>query len=1366
MDINQIKDQATQKGLDLLSSIRQSLGLGNTPQPQPVSLQTQSYLNTLNPIKPTFTPIQTQIQTAGQIPSPAPSVIAPTLLPKTEVSQIPTLPSLPQFQPPEPQFNLGTVLAPTLGMKVQSLPTPGYAQNDPVYRLVKDVIGNPASYYKGKIETPLSESWNNVKDLWNNPNQFVEKPVDSLLKSIGVVGTVPYILTESLVIPPYESFKLSLRNAITGQKPTVDELKNLSTNNPGIPLGDALNINADKNPNLYQATRVIDFIPHIVNVEFGGGGTQTLASIKKLGKTSEEINKDINTAKNIEEGIAQFEQKTGEVVTPEVKNIIQEAVKNPNTLIDEAKKVSGEVPKVTNEILPKAITPVEKLGTVIENNPTLQKNIADLTPKLERSFAKGTFALSDKVSKQVKQILKENLDNYTPITMTEEMDKARNVIQNMDYYQALDAINKASNPKDITYLGNALMEKLGQAKDAVKQADVALLISQKATEFGQAIQALSFWSKLSPEGSKLWFAKEVDKYNQLNDLTKGMKGYVELNASDLNAISKQAEKIAGITDPYEKQFQTALMAKIVADKIPSSFGQKLTSYQTIAQLLNGKTISRNLFGNLMFAVSEAVANGLAIPIDILASKLTGQQRQVANLAPKSFAKGFAQGLYKGAREAWYGIKTEGNILKAGEETAGLTNIQPTAFKSKVGQFFLRALQMTNSTVDKAFFEAHAMSTLEGLMNARGLTQPTEDILERAKYLAEYRTFNDQTRLGKGLGGIKRELNKIAGTPDGRYGLGEQVLKYVKVPSSIFMKNIDYTPLNFVRAVMTMAEPLIGKAKGKNIPFNQQEFAYAVSRAMVGSGIWNTGYHLGKLGIITPKTPDNKKIADLQSATGIQQYSINTDALRRYVLSGFNPNMAKAQPGDNLASYDWAQPLSTNMVMGANWSQTEQRKKNSSLQDKLVSAFGTGILSYASGAQALADQPLLTGVKNLFSAKDLFTGLLNIVSGTPASFVPTLFGQMAQYIDGTKRETFSNNPIDTAKNLVLNKIPYLSTQLPAKYDIVGKPMERYTPNNKTMFNVFLNPTVIDQVENNPNLNEVMRLYESTGETSQIPSIVPVTIKVNGIDTKIEGQQKSDYQKELGQKSDEIIKKILSTQEYYQLPDTDKAKVIAGALSDYNSAIKIQMFGDNPKTISNDVQTLLDNNPDNYVFRNVNQRVLAVPGEERKPIIEQLLNVVKGGNNERITQYIRDNKITQSELASVVNKVKQQAIFEKQAPELQKYNGFSNTQLEELKKTNPTLAPEISKYQAITQVSNSIAKSQYAGLNAFTIKKPKKISVSKSKLAGGKKLKLTVPKPKISGLKSLAKGTGNKLKPKLSKSSLAKVTIKKQKPIKLA
>ncbi|MCK9355142.1 MAG: hypothetical protein M0P59_13440 [Gallionella sp.] len=783
--------------------------------------------------------------------------------------------------------------------------------------------------------------------------------------------------------------------------------------------------------------------------------------------------------------------------------------------------------------------------------PGVQQSVAqNMVGSLDGSIPQGKIRGFAQTVIDTKGIPKDILDfaktqTYEPLKNAQVLKTVSKIIKQGDS----QAISFAKT--DETVHGNAtamvMLKKLIDKGRIDEANDLIAAVSPRFTKQGQEIQILSQFSRLKPEGAIRWAQSLIDKANKANPRLK-----LALTPQNTENIVNRAKVLQGLPDgSREKIVATAELVRDIHGVIPPSLGQRIATIQTMAQLLNPKTLVRNIGGNTIFGGLENVSDVVGTGIDRGVSLFTGQRSKVLpSLGTQG--KGFIKGLKEGATDALKGIDTSGGVATQfdlpGRTFTGKYN--PLTYLEKTMNVALRA-------PDRAAFKAAHDGSLNNQMRAAGVSTPTPAMLETAFADGLYRTFQDNSTLAQIFTGAKKLMNK-AGTPDGKFGLGDFVLKYPKTPANLLSRGLDYSPVGFLKGLYQGVRPLI-----TGHPFEQKTFVEALSRGMVGSGVMGAGYMLAKNGILSGRPSKDYDIAASQREQGSGPFRINVDALKRYFLNG-QPQTPQA--GDQLVSFDWAQPGSLPLAMGANM------QINPKGQDQ----FSAAIEQLDAGASTLTQQSLFTGVTNL--TKDIsqygpVRAGMNAVLGAPSGFVPTLSNQIVQATDNTSRETYDPSVIKQSLNKATAKIPGLEQNLPAKIGVLGQPSERYQGGSNNIFNVFFNPAFVSKISANPSAKEVLDIYNRSGETQQAPRLVDKRITVNGQNMVLTPEQLGKYQTYVGQRADQAIQTVMNDPIYQKASDDEKAKFIGNILSDINSAAKIEIFGNQPKTTSKSIKGII-------------------------------------------------------------------------------------------------------------------------------------------------------------------------------------------------
>lgn len=761
-----------------------------------------------------------------------------------------------------------------------------------------------------------------------------------------------------------------------------------------------------------------------------------------------------------------------------------------------------------------------------------------------------TVQESPRTAPEVKEGVK---GTYEPISNQATLEMAQEIIGK----DPEKASRMAKGNQPATALSNAVgtllidkAQKEGRFEDAI---DIVETMAKKATTQGQAIQALSIYNRLSPEGILRFAQRVIDQANTARpDLN------LKLTPDVAREFVSAAEQIKNLPEGKPKIMATAKLLGRIREQVPPTFWQKVAAIQTMGQLLNPKTIIRNLGGNAGFAALENVSDVVGTGIDTAVGLVTGKRtKTLPSLSTQ--ARGFAQGAKEGTADALTHVDTGPNATQF-DLPKGRVFKDGFLGKAETG------LNLALRAPDRAAYQAAYDESMRNQMEAAGAKEPTEAMKETANHDALYKTFQDTNAISRVFVGIKKALNHI-GNKD--FGLGDFVVKYPKTPANILARGIDYSPAGFVKVAFELSKPLFGK------PFDQKAFVESTSRAMVGStALVGTGAILHRLGIITGKREKDNDIANVQHETGLGEYRINTSALKRFITSGFSPDAARIQEGDTLVSYDWFQPAAIGLSIGANIDENKGIKPGSAL--------GSIASSIGQGAQTLADQPLVQGIKKAAGSGSIVAGMGEIAKGAPASFAPTLINQVRMLFDNTSREVKDSNPFKEAANLVQTKVPGLANKLPPKVGPFGENREIFQKGTNSILNVFLNPAFVSKYAPTPEAQMVLDIYKNTGLTSQAPKTVGDTEVVNGMKQQLTAKQREELQRFIGRKTKTEFNRLAENRYFMSLPDEEKAKKLGTLITNIGLLAKEQILGDRPRSFGDFKRRALSSQAGRYSY----------------------------------------------------------------------------------------------------------------------------------------------------------------------------------------
>ena len=671
---------------------------------------------------------------------------------------------------------------------------------------------------------------------------------------------------------------------------------------------------------------------------------------------------------------------------------------------------------------------------------------------------------------------------------------------------------------------NKRIEKLKDSRDRLKVLEKTLRRLQGQGEVKTNVEKVYDKYKIDymPEWQREYASEVLDTLDRIDskeDLVNlimrqsGMRG------------TKQGERLrnqlmkSDIEINKDRAWRQVLRMAQDAEHTPVS--KKLSTWRIQAMLMGVPTWTRNIISNTAFGAVDAAANNLAVVFDALAKPFTGR-RTVA--FDRSFGFG---GMKEGAnafRESNIDIKLD---IQQGDSKYGLGRKQ--VFKSKPLSAIERGMGYVLQSTD-AFAEAMAESTtekrLKALRDKKLVDFTDEEIAKFAKDESLYRTFKDDNAFVQALTGIKRNMNKLGVE---NFGLGDIVAPFVQVPGNIVMRGIEYSPLGYLKALTA-----IGEAKKTGIDgATQRKAALALGRATTGTGLIATAVYLAALGILNSadddKDDENKKETSLWQAMGRKGTTINLSALKR-VIKG---ETGKLQDGDATIAFEWFQPISTMLAMGA------------AINESLGKGVGDiSSLVFAKTWDEILEAPVFQGINTLLGSdyKSFGEKAVTLAVDGLTSFLPRQVSQLAQFADTKQRSVYTESNIwEKSKNRVMYSIPGLRQMLPEKVNQMGEAAANTTGNRAfDFFNSFLNPGRVTTYREDP----VAKALLDLGDASIIPDNITSwkNKKISGVVTSLYGKDLEDYKKTYGQEVYAAYKEVMDTEAYKNADSNAKISML--------------------------------------------------------------------------------------------------------------------------------------------------------------------------------------------------------------------------------
>lgn len=789
--------------------------------------------------------------------------------------------------------------------------------------------------------------------------------------------------------------------------------------------------------------------------------------------------------------------------------------------------------------------------------------------------------------------------------------------------------------------------RTGNYDEAVEWAH---LIQEQGTGAGQFIHAFAKYTR-SPEGVLVRAAETLDEagvapkqrdelLDRIADFTKTL-GAIE--TGDKNAmiqlILDQAEqrntKVSKITlrnlglQKFEYLYDAALnqMDQIAKDYVKPSVGKKISTYQTIAHLLNLRTGLRNIGSNQIFDLVDSAANNISLLPDVIFGAFTGR-RTVGfekSWASKAKRSGAREGLRRSWIEASLDIDPDAANSRDKYGTARRTWKMTGNKGAQAMSTLEKAMGFELNVTDEFHKGSVTAETLESLARAveRGdITQEEAEMWAREEAL--YRSFQDDTFVGIFLGNLKNLFNTIGVGKSGKklgkanikeFGLGDLVQKYTQVPGALITRTLEFSPVGYLKALYNTAQfvkatrtekakisaaeeaQMLADEDGSHKQRNrrareafraknaaedarveankrQRVAALAFGRAITGTGLIMLFTMLAGKGIL--RRADDEDDADakaLKAAEGISGTQLNVSALGRWI-EGESPEW---QTGDDLMSVEFLEPLNALMTIGA---LVAKDNVDASFWEKVGNYGGDSMEALY---QSILEIPTMQTIQTVQStvqyhdedgALSLWAEIpFEIARGSVTGFIPSPIRQAAQASDEVYRETYGDKNIwHQTKSSVQNSMPGARNQLDPKLDNFGQ-AKKLESTARNVLNAFVNPGSLRTYRQSTVSKELDRVYAATDDANiypdrNAPYTTSYTQDGKKKDFKLTADERQAYQRSRGQTTYRLMQDVMNDPVYKHLSAEDRGEVLTQVKGYSNYVAKKEFLSAHGESYSDD------------------------------------------------------------------------------------------------------------------------------------------------------------------------------------------------------
>lgn len=778
--------------------------------------------------------------------------------------------------------------------------------------------------------------------------------------------------------------------------------------------------------------------------------------------------------------------------------------------------------------LPKKSSENEKISQTVRTVLEAKATPEEMVPDIE------TLALEGKYSYEV----------YSDKAAIADADGE---IKRVGWAQALtdwkSAMKSGNVSKKNTAMGWALYNNAANSGDTETALDVLSDMVQHQRSAAQALQATRILKQLSPE-TQLYQAQRsiAILQTQLNE------EYGDDKAPKLKIDQTLAEQFMKAADQAERDAVLANIYRDIGKQMPSRFKDKWNAWRYLAMLGNVRTHVRNIFGNAFFmpvvAAKDVVATGIEKAVYRLSGgKMERSKEFVTGKGGKALLEAAAQDYAKVADVAMGGGKYSdfANANKYIEEGRVIFKIvKPLEAARKANS---RALDREDAWFSKPHY-AYAMAQY---CKANGITAEMiakggDKVVKAREYAikeAQKATYRDTNAFSQAISELGRMgRNSKNGAKRTIATVMEGILPFRKTPANILARGVEYSPIGLLNG---FKQAIFDVQKGTK---TAAEAIDAISAGLTGTGLLALGLFWAAQGVVRGHGDDDDKKNDFMELAGHQAYALEL-------------------PNGTSVTLDWLAPECLPFFVGVNlWELTDGGDKPATMADWLtaISQVSEPMLEM-SCLQSLNDVFDSVGYASSNGLPGLPTALVNAATSYVSQGIPTILGQAERTGEGLRYTTFTSknskltNNVQYALGRASAKIPIWDYSQIPYIDAWGR-TESTGEVGTRAFNNFLNPAYTSTVDMSAMEEELLRLYEDTGE-SVLPRRASKYFNVDKKRVDLTGEQYVTYAQKKGSEAYKWLTELTQNATYRSMSDEEKADCIARIYSAANEVAKAEV-----------------------------------------------------------------------------------------------------------------------------------------------------------------------------------------------------------------
>ncbi len=484
-----------------------------------------------------------------------------------------------------------------------------------------------------------------------------------------------------------------------------------------------------------------------------------------------------------------------------------------------------------------------------------------------------------------------------------------------------------------------------------------------------------------------------------------------LSDADLKTLVDMSTRIQQLEkDPVAQADAMDELYDFLAAKMSVNMLDRLQAWRKFGMLANVKTHGRNLGSNLAYGGIRKMDDALSMALERMLRVKPEERGAYLGWSHTKHGQSILPALQEKAEIAVLEMQKRGAKYETG--SGQLKQRRKFFGESKVGEALNTANHWNSDMLEKEdiiFFRPAYIDALGQMMTARGATEITNEMHEKAMQRALEATFRADNAISEVFSSLKRfQNNSKSGLRLFGHAM-DVIVPFHKTPANIATQTVLHSPLGIAKG----AFDLYNATKGKG----SKDVATAINtmaKGVTGSALLAIGVLLGHLGLFNTGFGKTEKERAADELAGLQENA--------FVF------------GDVSVSFDWLQPAASPLIVGAS---IGKRLAEDGLS--LGAVFG----AVMDGTDSLFEMTMLQSLYDILGGYDAgaTATAASIAENVVSQSVPTLLGQAARAIDPVQRKTTGDSDFMTIVNQVVAKIPGLTYLLDPELDVWGNEVYR-------------------------------------------------------------------------------------------------------------------------------------------------------------------------------------------------------------------------------------------------------------------------------------------------------------------------------------